>query len=76
MKKLAQASSVFGALVSLMYIVIWASDFASITAFLSFIGVFASTFFFSEKENSKQQQSIGDNSTGYQAGRDIKIHKD
>jgi len=77
MKAIAQIAALAGVVGSIAYMIIWSIDFASVTALLASVGAFAATFFFVPYKAAgvSQEQSVGDGSTAYQAGRDIKISK-
>jgi hypothetical protein len=75
MKIIVQMVSVIGALISVLYLYIKGWDFAAVTTLLSFVGLFAGSFFLfiPAKEVGRNVQKVGKNSTAYQAGGDMHI---
>ncbi|EJF7198428.1 hypothetical protein V9J80_002628 [Vibrio cholerae] len=71
MKKFIQIVTLVGLVVSGWYSYKNDFSFEGVVAFLSFLIAFGSTFFLGVP--NKMSQTFGDNSKGYQAGRDINI---
>ncbi|UTV26423.1 hypothetical protein [Photobacterium atrarenae] len=71
MKKFIQIVTLVGLVVSGWYSYKNDFSFEGVVAFLSFLIAFGSTFFLGV--SNKMSQTLGDNSKGYQSGRDINI---
>lgn len=75
MKLIIQLASLLGIIISASYLYRNSWDFAGGTTLLSFIALFAGSFFLF-KQNKKpvnQSQKVGKNSTAYQSGGDMNI---
>ncbi|MBT3355321.1 MAG: hypothetical protein HN402_10400 [Candidatus Scalindua sp.] len=73
MKLIARITTLFGIVISGIYLISNGWNFAGITALLSFSAAFAATFIFSSKTSVSMSQKTGNNSTAYQSGHDINI---
>ncbi|WP_318517279.1 hypothetical protein [Photobacterium leiognathi] len=71
MKVFIRICALIGLLISGWYSLENDFGFEGVVAFLSFLVAFGSTYFLGK--DSKMNQVLGDNSKGYQAGRDINI---